>query len=32
METTIFVIVLLHLLAGFGYVFYKLNSKPKGKH
>lgn len=32
MGTIIFIIVMLHLVAGFGFVFYKLNSKPNNKH
>jgi hypothetical protein len=28
MATIIFAIVMLHLLAGFGYILYKLSAKP----
>lgn len=31
MATVIFLIVMLHLVAGFGYVMYKLNKKPDTK-
>lgn len=30
-SSIIFGIVMLHLVAGFGYVFYKLQVKPKNK-
>ncbi len=29
MTTTIFIIVLLHLIAGFGYILYKLQPQKK---